>query len=262
MPNIYRGTLEPLLQRVSDRSSPVNGFVRELEYRGMSEARARALFGQYISAGMEAELTVSHGICSLVATDTSGAITIDTWEIGVNEILASSLKNPRNIDAISQGELELIARATRDGTDLETAAQTLEADTGDGYSTSLSAAGERLWKRIIAGSDSFFHSQYVLRHTTNVSNRYAANVSDVGVNCIYSQAALFSETQNANLWIYPMPGRLGYKLNQIPVPTVPSNYMWGWLKGASAESTAANNRVNIVTEYKLFTWSTDEYGIF
>lgn len=262
MANIYRGTLAPLLQGVTDRSSPSDGFVRELEYRGMSEAHARALFLQYIGAGFEAELQVRHGICTLIATDTSGAVTIDTWEIGANEVLASSLKNPRNF-GIPANDLLILAYIQKDGLKKDDAIAAILEDTGQTVTWGGSAASQRLLERIKAGSDSYFTSQYVLRHTTNVSNRYDINISDVGVNMIYSTAELLSETQNANSWVYPLPGRLAYKINNIPVPSItPSNYQWGWLKSASTEATAANNRINIATEYKLFQWSTDEYAQF
>src|SRR5690606_6075756 len=100
---------------------------------------------------------------------------------------------------------------------------------------------------------------YVLRHTTNVSNRWNVNIADINVNRLYTTAQLLSEAQNAGLWNYPLPPRLAYKINAIAVPTVQSGYLWSWLKSASSEASAANNRVNIVTEYALDQWSTDLY---
>lgn len=266
--NHYRGTMTPLLQSVRDSSSPVSGFVRTLEYKGVREAEARALFNQYINNGYEAELAVNHGICTLVAVDASGSVTIDTWEIGVNEIVVPSVKNPRHLNGSSgvrSANTELIARAIRDGSTIEEAADALEADTGDIYDTALNAAELRLYKRCLEGRDSFFYHQYVLRHTTNVSNRWGVNISDVGVNMVYNTAALLSETQDSGSWVYPLPGRLAYKINLINSnhPAEPDAFhLNGWLKAASSESTAANNRVNIVTDYKFFTWSTDEYEAF
>lgn len=268
MSNVYRGTLQPLLQRVTDRSSPVNGFVREFEYRGMSEARARALFNTYISAGMEAELAVNHGICSLVATDTSGAITIDTWEIGANQNAPIVFENPRNIANIAKATLMLIRFAVEKGLSPDEAIKIWDADTnltgqyGAAAWPAANTAGSRLYERAMRGKTEYRSFGYVLRHTTNVSNRYGQNIADVGVNNIYSTASLLSETQNANLWIYPLPGRLGYKISSITAPAGRADYLWGWLKSASSESTAANNRVNIVTEYTLDQWSTDEYATF
>jgi len=261
----YRGTLQPLLQGVTDSSSPTNGFVRQLEYRGMSENHARALFNQYIGNGMEAELQVRFGICTLIATDTSGAVTIDTWEVGVNELLVPSLKNPRNLFEVSANDLLLLAYMNKNGGDLVSTAEALQAETGAALPAfSGSAWAQRLRDRLREGSDSYFHQQYVLRHTTNVSNRWGVNVADFGVNMIYSTADLLSETQNGSSWIYPLPGRLAYKLNLISSnhPAPPAFYFNGWLKSASSESTSGNNRVNIVTDYKFFTWSTDEYEVY
>jgi hypothetical protein len=36
-------------------------------------------------------------------------------------------------------------------------------------------------------------------------------------------------------------------------------HTWGWVKRASPESTAANTRVNIVTEYEFDQWSEDVF---
>ncbi|MEI6195262.1 MAG: hypothetical protein WCS42_13125, partial [Verrucomicrobiota bacterium] len=54
-------------------------------------------------------------------------------------------------------------------------------------------------------------------------------------------------------------GALNVIFNGIGSP--PANYLQGALKGGSSRVTAANNRINIVTEYKLFNWSTDDYQL-
>ena len=270
MPQTLRGTTTPLEQRFSEDWSPVYGVTRSIDWKSFDYSKIRTFADSYAALGCSYHLDLQHGVATLTATDNTGNFTIDVWEVGVSDILVSSLKNPRNTAVISDNNLRVIARAFRDGATLEDAATSLVSDTivpantfptpfaflGSGTEQS---AAQRLYKRMLDGSDSFFYSQYVLRHTTNVSNRYNINVSDIGVNCIYSQAQLISEATNANSWIFPLPPRLVYKLNTIPVPAIPANYMWGWLKTASPESTAPYDRVNIVTEYKLFLWSTDEY---
>ncbi len=109
------------------------------------------------------------------------------------------------------------------------------------------------------GSTDYQRQQYVLRHTTNVSNRWQTNVSDFNVDYIYSTGSLLSECQNTGLWILPLPARLAFKIGQIPVPQFRDNYFWGWKKGASTETTAANNRIDISTEFVLEQWSVDYY---
>jgi hypothetical protein len=258
---IHRGTFQPKRQRITERWSPTTGHTREFEWRGFDEQQIRGYAAQYAQAGCEYEYINQFGHHHLVATDTSGNVTIDTWEIGVNEILVSSLRNPFNVFNLSAANLEVIARAIKDGSTLQEAQQALEDDTGDVYGDVMDAAAIRLYKRMIAGVDSFYHHQYTLRHTTNCSNRYSLNIADLNVNYIYTTANLLSETQSSFLWVYPLPGRLAYKILSIPFPAAEDDYLWGWLKSASAESTAANNRVNIVTEYKLAMWTTDEYLI-
>lgn len=121
----------------------------------------------------------------------------------------------------------------------------------------------RAYQRAQAGQDVFFADQYTLRHTTNASNRGYYNVADSNVNAIYTQAQFFSEISNSGLWIFPAPTEIIGALNSIftGLGTAPTNYLKGALKGGSSRVTAANNRVNIVTEYKLFNWSTDDYPL-
>jgi hypothetical protein len=122
---------------------------------------------------------------------------------------------------------------------------------------------QRAYLRALAGQDAFYSDQYTLRHTTNASNRGYYNVADSNVNAIYTQAQFFSEITNGNYWIFPAPNEIIGALNSIftGLGTAPANYLKGALKGGSSRVTAANNRVNIVTEYKLFYWSTDDYPL-
>ncbi len=261
-----RGTLTPLCQKVVERWSSTSGLETETEWKSFSGPQIRQFCSLYAAAGCDYEYVSQFGVHTLVArrpnSNGQSEVTIDTWEIGVNKNIVSSLRNPRNITNIPAGYLELIGRAIKDGSTIEAARTALEADTGDTYAAGIddNAYAVRLYQRMMKGDDSFNFYSYVLRHTTNVSNRYSVNVSDENVNCYYSTAGLLSETQSG-VWVYPLPGRLRYKILNIPVPhDIPSNYFWGWLKSSSPESTTANNRVNIVTEYELGLISTDEYA--
>lgn len=237
------------------------------EYLGFGEDQAIELANLFAASGFEYDYVNDGGVHTLVGTDTSGSVTIDTWEIGAQDEIVSSLKNPLNIYNISDDYLTVIARAVKDGTDILTAGAACAAD-GSTASTVTSITGNayamRLFKRMIGDQTGFFDSKYVLRHTTNVSNRYQANIADFNVNCIYTTAQLLSETQSGGLWIYPLPGRLAYKVSVIDADWysrygAESNYTIGWLKSCTTESTAGNNRVNMVTEYKFYRWSSDEY---
>jgi hypothetical protein len=267
---IYRGTSLPLQQRFSEHYSPTNGVTRDFLWRGHDFSRIQLLASQLVSVGAEYEYTFENGSHVLRAIDTSGEIAIDTWEMGLNRLLPSSFENPRNINSISPVHLALIKFAIEMGLKPNDAVEEFNASpelvlqygsaTWPTSSTSAGEAALALYDRVSKGSVSYTYSSYVLRHTTNVSNRWARNVSDVNVDCIYTTAQLLSEAENGNLWVYPLPGRLAYKILSLDAPPARDRYLWGWLKSGSAESTAANNRVNIVTEYELGQWSTDEYS--
>jgi hypothetical protein len=270
MANTYRGTLSPLLQRITDHTSPTSGFTRELEYMGMEETRARALAGYYETLGVDVQVSGALGKWSVVISDTTGSYTIDTWEIAANQIQPLVFENPL-IQAIGTAGGRAVVQFA-----IETGLKPAEAVSDFNKSTELKAqynsgsdvawptepALIRLYDRGKKGKTEYASTGYVLRHTTNVSNRWSVNIADVGVNMLYGTATLLSEAQSSGLWIYPLPGRLAYKINNIPVPAVQTGYYWSWLKSASSESTSANNRVNIVTDYTLDQWSTDLYETY
>lgn len=262
MPNIFRGSPVPLRQRFSQRFSPTSGHSAESEWRSFDLHEIKRYFNHYAAAGCEVELQYSGGMASLYAMDPTGAFTIDSWGVEVNQVFVDSMLNPFNVEHVPLGHRELISEAVGKGISIAAAAASLEESTGDIYVDDISGNqySVRLYKRMLANNDTFIASRYVLRHVTNVSNRYDINVADQWVGYIFSTAELLSETQDTDSWIYPLPGRLAFKLNSIPAPSVIDPYeFWGWHKSASSESTVANNRVNIVTEYVLGAWKTDEY---
>ena len=107
---------------------------------------------------------------------------------------------------------------------------------------------------LLAGTTHYAFGQWVLRHTTNVSNAFAANIADLNVERCYTTFQLLTEVQNPSLWTFPMPARMAYKLNAIAAPASQADYQWGWRKLASPETTSANNRLEITTEYWLAQW--------
>lgn len=121
----------------------------------------------------------------------------------------------------------------------------------------------RAYQRALAGSDSYQSDTYTLRHTTNASNRGFTNVADDNVNCLYTLAQFFTEIGNPSFWVFPAPNEIIGALTTIfntLIPT-PANYLASALKSGSSRVTAANNRVNITTEYEIFNWSTDDYNL-
>lgn len=271
---ILRGTPEPQRQSYGERFSPSGGYAYTAEWRGFNGPRMRN-FAQVLAAnGVQYEYQEAHGVFSLRVTDSTQENTIDTWEIALNKLSPSSLENPRlllpvngNSPGVSANDRAVIARAVKDGTKFSEAIAALEKDVGGTWTEPAkgNTAAQRLYDRLKKGSDSFYNSSYVLRHTTNVNNRWNVNVADWGVDMIYTTADLLAETQSAAAWVFPLPGRLAYKIAMIVADALATYgsrdyYRWGWLKSGSSESTAANNRVNIVTEYEFGQWSTDEYA--
>ena len=260
MPATIRGTSVPQRQRLTEKWSPVNGWSEDFEYRGFNEAQMRAKAVQWQNAGVEYELTNALGVYTLHGTDTSGQATIDTWEIGVNKMQPHILENPVTIAGI-KADPEYIPPHIKALTNQAKGIKTPEEVVAI---CALNAAALRCSDRMASGSDSYARSGYVLRHTTNVSNRYGVNVADTNIDRIYTTAQVLSETQNSNSWVFPLPGRLAYKIQQIDAQLQANYgtadfYTWGWVKRASPESTSANTRVNIVTEYEFDQWSEDVF---
>ena len=262
--NVYRGTAEMKLQRRQENYSQQFGYVTEFEWRGMSELRARTLANNYFRAGVDYSLSVSHGIWMLVATDSTGSFSIDVWEIGVNKLSLHISRHPIVLAILdNSGDRQAVARGIKQA--LESTDAYADIADLDPVDPADEATLFAFLDAARTGEDSFYQSSYVLRHTTNVSNRFDTNVSDLSVDTIYSIAGLLSETQNPGFWAYPMPSRLGYKLRnivdsfQFRYPAT-LNHVWGFLKYGSAESTAANNRINIVTEYEFGLISTLFYA--
>jgi len=276
----YRGDRRPLLQSFTRRNSPVNGYVEEAAYRGFSEWEFRDLADYMYRNGFEYEWDYTHGVHSLRAVDTSGAITIDTWEIAMNKLSPSIYKNPVTVRALMNGDGATYDEAISALTAMASieAGETVSVGGADktsyqqlyNYFIGISAnAAARILTLIHNGTDAYYASGYVLHHTTNVPSRSTYNISDVGVDQIYSTAMMLSETTNAGLWRYPLPTRLQIKAMQIDqhFQSLYNNYnggnqpyyMWGWLKSGATESTGANNRINIVSDYEFFNWSLDAY---
>jgi len=267
MATILRGTSTPLIQRYGEKWSPSTGFARNYVYKNFDEAQMRAQFQAFINAGVEAQISSSFGVWELEAIDTTGEVTIDKWEVNIDEEQPSALQNPRNIANVDDASvMDVLAVALRDGLSLAEAHAKIAEDTGGTYTAPpYNAYTKRLFERMMAGQTQYQSSRMILRHTTNAPARYQSNIADLGVNMLYTHADLLSECLSGSLWVYPLPGALEYALTYFYntySPTSKSNYLWSWLKSGSPRVTAANNRVDISTQFKLDQWSTDEYETY
>lgn len=245
------GTLEPVKQPTEYVFDPTRGYQRIDRW----ESAGNNLWGiaaQMAALGIGYQFTPSAAKSVLIA-QASGAeagqpeATTDTWQIVGNEIQKDLFEHPR--------------AAALDGPTIEKIRTNLENHKSPTTITPpFTGDAALVYDLEFRGTTHYAVGQYVLRHTTNVSNSYAVNVSDVNVERIYTTAQLITECANPNSWAYPIPGRLQYKLQNITAPTVRSGYLWGWRKLPSTETTAAGNRIEIVTEYWLEQWSTLIYS--
>lgn len=259
-----RGTLLPLLQKVTQLFDPQRGYITRYEYRGVSLAQMQGLQQDYVRQGISCSLEFSAGIATLEAEDSTQQYTLDNWQLEGDEINVDGLSHP-TVQAIinSSSDPQTLMAVLRSGLQNDTPPDQISDPSFDSLTDAQAAIVGRFYSLQQRGSTEFQNdfdgSGYVLKHTTNVSNRWLVNVADFNVGSIYSTSALLTEIQSSALWILPCPPRLAYKINNIPVATPQPFYQWGWKKSRSTETTAANNRVDIVQKYTLALWSTDYY---
>lgn len=267
-----RGTLQPKLQRQMVRYSPASGYLNQYDYRGIDSVWMRRLMQQWINLNCEVTLNVSHGIATLEVVDSTGEITLDEWQILQNDERPTSLVNPLNLaataDDVSDAGLPITGQDVLDAIAIVMAAGECDLGTLKAanykqllayFTTNGMAASARLLQRMNSGADSYYQSAYVLRHTTNASSRYEANVADFNVDRIYTVAQLLSEVTSDFYWRLPLPPQMEYFINNLDFPTPRANYQNGWLKRGASRSTAANFRIQLTTEYWMGQISTDEY---
>ena len=279
---LVKGNPLPQVRKLRYKQDPQRGWTGYYDYDGADQNAMADLQGDFIAAGCESELTWENDKASLTVTDSSGQFTIDSWEVVGNNETRDLFSHPQFVNYIVQiessstpsyqlGDIVADLRAALESNQTATAA----FDPGAGNTPENSPnplaiyAGtvvSDFYTRYLQGSTGYKAAQYVLRHKTNVSNRWQVNISDIGIDQLYTPAQFFSEVTNSGLWIFPLPGRLVYKLMAIPDPTTPyltsQNFLWSWLKEASTETTAANNRVDITTEYSLDLWDAEIYTPF
>lgn len=248
------GTLQPVEQPREILWDPRSGsqLVRTFECAdpnglyGIAAGFAGSLWGYRHSTG---------GPKSVLVASASGAdagqpeVTTDTWQILANEIQKDVKEHPTFL-AMEESFPGTIGYVVDD---VDRYNQRQPAGT-PAPAAGAAATAALLFNLLVRGTTHYALSQYVLRHTTNVSNRYAANVADTNIERVYTTDQLLTEAQSANFWSFPLPGRMGYKISNIGAPTARTGYLWGWRKLASTETTSANNRVEITTEYWLEQW--------
>jgi hypothetical protein len=181
----------------------------------------------------------------------------DRWEVLYNENQLDMREHP-NFAALPEAQRGQVNKDVRRMAEGKQPARNWQS-TGD-YSGEQIAIAEAFYEGMIRGTSHYTVYSWVVRHTTNVSQAYTQNVADSGVGSIYTTAQLLSELGNSSYWTFPMPARLRTKIGNITSPTFITGLTWGWLKKPSNESSGANSRIDISTEYVLAQWLDVVYG--
>lgn len=266
---LVKGSWYPQLQLQRAKFDPLRGWSYQYRWKGANQTLMLPVFEDCANAGMACDCTFEKDIAILEVSDSTSEYTIDSWEIHANEEVRDLFSHPDIVqamgDTIGYGQPSTDAftaiREALAASDTVAQLAALPALAGTEAIFDFITEFYQLYQQ---GTTGFRRQQYVLKHKTNVSNRWSVNIADYGIDQIYSPAQLISEVTNPSLWIFPMPGRLVYKLLNIPIPVDASfiesaNYQWGWLKSGSTEITEGLNRVNIETDYVLELWNLDIY---
>ena len=258
---VYRGSGLPVPKLVSTEFDPVRGWTSYATFGGVSLAALTALQNSYASQSIASRLKFENGVASLDIIDSTQQYTIDNWQIAANELTQSIFNHPNLLSVIRNSDDlgALIGLAQAPNT---TYSSVITTFVGKGYTNPQATVIAKFFSLNQRGTTDFVQAQYVLRHTTNVSNRSTANVADFGVDQIYNPAQLVAEISNGTLWDFPAPTYITYRVANIPAGPTIADYLWGWLKHGSTSTTEANNRVAINTEYVLANWSTVLYSPF
>lgn len=253
------GTLSPVPQTPEVRYDPTRGIWYRLAWESAGDnlesialqCQAARVGYEHTKSGHKSRLIAEAGGSQLGYQD----VLADNWQILANEIQKDVREHPFAL-AMEESAAGMIGKVENDVTLYN---QGKGSGDPDWIDISGNASAVLLFNMLVRGTTHYALGQYVLRHTTSVSQGYAANISDLNVEKTYTTTQLLAEVTNGALWIYPLPPRLVYKLQNIAAPAARTNYLWGWRKLPSTEVTAAGNRIEISTEYWLEQWHTTLY---
>lgn len=280
------GTVYPILQRIERDFDPTRGFIIRYHYEGTSQDLIQALQNDYVNAGIACRMTFELGKGILEVNDSTQEYTLDFWEMPNNDEVLDPFLNPNIVAEINTtANPDATIAAIRDG--LASNTPSFVAASGDtpasgifaqlpcsaiqaglpnpsGIPTGTFGYTQRTYYNVLLGLTGYKDAAdglgYVLRHSTNVSNRYQTNIADFGTGQIYSVGQLLSEISNSGLWINPCPEPFQYLIANIIPPFFRPGWQIGWFKDRSTRSTAANNRINITTEYVYGQFDSDLYN--
>lgn len=271
--SISRGDKTPQLREERYSFDPTRGWIHRQHWIGFDQILVSNLQAAYAAAGIACDLLFENTIGELTTEDATQQYTLDYWQLmggkesinglfhpALSFLTSDQIAEVRNIlSGIDAGNAPPSGAVTSIITDADPTSAPLQ-DLDDAQTTALA----QFMDLQIRGATDYRASTYVLRHTTNAPSNYSANVADFNVDCVYTTSQLLSEVLDAELWINPLPGRLAYLINALGAnpPTFRPNYLFGWIKYSSTQTTAANHRIEIVTEYELGQASIQPNGYY
>lgn len=280
------GSPYPILQRTERDFDPTRGFIIREHWEGTSQTLMEALQNDYVNAGIACKIIYELGKGVLQVNDSTQEYTLDYWEMPNNDEVLDPFLNPNIVAEINTtANPDATIAAIRDGlasnepsfiaaTDsapasglfskLPCSAIRAGLPNGTGIPSGTFGYTQRTYYNVLLGLTGYKDAAdglgYVLRHSTNVSNKYQTNIADFGTGQIYSVPQLLSEISDNGLWINPCPEPFQYLIAHILPPISRPGWQIGWFKDRSTRSTAANNRINITTEYVYGQFDSDLYN--
>lgn len=253
MSTIIKGTRAPVRQRDRIAYDPQTGVERQLVWQCADENGLYSVAASLEKLGYKYVFDPGPNGTISASTSSSGdgqeEKVTDTWEITTNE-LQKDIREHWKFRQLSDSVQSSINANIKESAELSAISPPL---TGNAVS---------FYKLMKSGTTHYAVSQYVVKHTTNVSGKFSQNVSDKNVEKLYTFDQLIAEVTDSSLWAIPMQGRLVAKLRYIKDnygPTAVDGYTWGWRKLASTERSNAKGRIDIQTEYWLEQWSSTIY---
>lgn len=275
---IVRGTPYGQPRRIVKKFDPTRGYYDSYLYECATQGPLIALQNDLNNLGWITELTLENDRSSLTAEDPTQQFNVDTWQLQGNDLQIDGLSHPQITGILSDEQISVIraginnAQASDDNSGTKGIIATILANKiFQNKVPPLTGAKMNLVAVYIGlqfkGSDNFLRAQYVLKHTTNVANRYPVNIAENNVLSIYPLANLLNEIVNGG-WTNPCPIPLQNAISLATTGLASSfyvaandpNYSVGWLKKPSTQTTTAYNRIDIETEYILDFWSTNGNG--
>jgi hypothetical protein len=242
----------PHLQSREESYDPNQGFTTTEDWQMHGGDRLAGKASFYRSVGGSYRLRQMGPKATLVATRSTTTIQQETaaerWELFTNSREFDIREHPKSV-ALRRLTFD-DGRKTRLGQVLEAVDKhnrNVAVDT-----SSFSTEQLALFDLMIGGGTTYPVWQWVLRYTANVPDTFNFfTEADDGLGTIYTTSQAVASVP---------AGRLRSTLLSISAPEADSALIWGWLKTASQQAQAAQNRVEISCEFYLAQWPVYIYS--